>query len=267
MKSFLAISLLSLTINSYAETLLNSQTLKINSPDNLTKLDDLKISLSVSCKYKSGIFFPESKSCGNKTIELKAQNGILKIPSVEKFSGIRGSKADNYDVSLSFYEGDQYLTIVSAYGKEAIKYFNSLNNDEFNILRFEEATLGVSVLGADFFGSDLSKVDRASLSFRINAKKKDNTINEVMITNSLETSWWRENFSPYAGKTLLKDETKISLNSSSIGYFSKNAPEKLKINIYYSQFENYSHSVKLKNNLELELIPSALSDLKSIELK
>lgn len=251
-----------------AKTLTAASALKINLPDGLTSVKDLTVSLSVSCRYKSGIIFPEAKSCGFKTTKLSIDDsGIVTIPATDKFSGLHAAKTNNYEISLSVYEGKQYLAILSARGKEAINDF-AANKKELNILRFKEAHLLVAKDGADFFNSELAKKENAYLLFSISSTVTPNTFNSLMVVSSLESFISSlENRNPYEGKTLLKDAKELFVPATSLAYLGEEKNIELKVRLSVAEINNGSHDVQTKAELQLPATDSALSAIGTLELK
>lgn len=251
-----------------AGELIPGTTLKLISGDGQTDLQGLTVQINSYCKYSSGIFWPESKTCGSKTTELKvAADGTVKIPAIEKFSGLKGSKTDNYEVSLSIYEGKEYLVILHARGKEALKTFN-FTNRPLSLYRLNAAEINVSHAGADFFGSPASQVDRAHLFITIDNKKDNNKLGEVLVTtNSGSASiWFKENFNARSDKDLLKDQTSIKLKKLNYAMFNATENEKLTVSVHYGVSNNYSKDVPMSGTVEVALKPSALEDIGTIEL-
>jgi len=256
-----------LPIAANASDVTSATSLKLNSPDGLTNVQNLTVKLSSYCKYKSGIFWPESKTCGSKTIDLKVgANGVIDIPAVEKFSGLHASKTDNYEVSLSVYDGKEYLAIISARGKERLKRFK-FENRPLSLYRLNAANINVSHDGADFFGSELSKVDRAMLLVSVKDKAEKNDYDDVLVVSSLHSLWARENLASYEGKKLLKDATQIDLEKLNFAKFNGTANETIVLNAYYTVTTDYSKKSDLRGTVELSLKPSALEEVGSLELK
>lgn len=251
-----------------ASELIPATTLKLISGDGQTDLQALTVKVSTLCKYSSGIFWPESKICGSKTTELKVDaDGSVKIPAIEKFSGLKGSKTDNYEVSLSIYEGQEYLAILSARGKDALKTFK-FENRPLSLYRLNAAEINVTHDGADFFGSLASQVDRAHLFISINNKKDNNKLGDVLVVTSAGSSsiWFKENFGARADKELLKDQTSIKLKKLNYAMFNASAEEKLTVSVHYGISNNYSKDVPMNGVVEVALMPSALQDIGSINL-
>ncbi|MBC7712826.1 MAG: hypothetical protein H7177_05780 [Rhizobacter sp.] len=262
---FLASILMTFALAAGASELIPATTLKLNSPDGLTNVQNLSVKLSTLCRYSSGIFWPESKNCGSNTIALKVDaDGVVKIPSVEKFGGLHGRSTD-YEVSLSIYDGEEYLAILSARGKDMISKFK-FDNKTLSLYRVNAATLNISHDGADFFGSDLSQKDRAMLMISISDKvKKD--YKDVLVVNSLESlAWAKENFASYSGKELLKDAKQIDLKKMNFAKFNGTANETIVVSAYYTVSNDYTNASKLSGSVEVALKASALEEIGTIEL-
>jgi hypothetical protein len=260
-----ALFLAALPFAANSSVVTSATSLKLISADGLTEVQNLTVKLTSGCKYSSGIFWSESKSCGFNTIELKVgADGIVQIPAIEKFKGLHGAKTANYDVSLTITEGKEWIAVVSAYGKEALPKFK-FENKPLSIFRVNAANINLSYEGTDFFGSELSKVDRAMLLVSIKDKNYENKINELMTVSPLMSLWSRENLDSYSGKILLKDTKEIDFKNMSYVKFNSSENETIVLNVHYSNSRN--EKMNLKGSVELPLSPNALEEIGTIELK
>lgn len=251
-----------------AKIITPASTLKINSPDGLTSIKDLSVSLNINCRYKAGIFFPESKSCGNQTIKLSIDEaGVVNIPKTETFSGLHATKINNYELSLTVNEGEQYLAVLSARGRDAINVFAS-NKKDLNILRFKEAHLAVAKDGADFFNSELAKKTNAYLLFSISSSITPSTLDGIFVVSSLNNFLKSlENRNPYQGKLLLKDAREIFVPETSLAYLGEEKNIELRVYLSVAEINNGTHELETKAQLSTPATNSALSDIGTIELK
>lgn len=267
-KSILLASISTLfTFSTMASELIPGTTFKINSADGMTDISKVEAKLTVFCKYKSGIMFPENKSCGSKTTELKVEaDGILKIPSIEKFSGLHAKKKSNYDVSVSLYEGKNWLTVISAYGEKIDNF--KFDGQTLQIYRVKSAEIDVVKDGASIFGSELTNDLNSSMAMYLSTRR-DNDYSKPLITSSLISSslWSKENRNLYAGKVALKDVKEIKLENLVYASFKAPGTEKVVLDLIFSKLENYTYKKLHSAKLELDLSPTMLEDLKSIELK
>lgn len=223
--------------------------------------------VSVFCKYKSGILLPENKSCGNKTIDLTlTDDGVINIPSLEKFSGLHAKKKSNYDVSVSLYEGKNWLTVISAYGDKIDNF--KFDGQTLQIYKIKSANLDVMKDGASIFGSELTSDINSSMSLYLSTGR-ENDFSKPLITSSMISSslWSKENRNLYAGKIALKDEKSISLNELVYASFKAVGSEKVTLDLIFSKFENNTYKKLFSAKLELDLKPEMLEELKAIELK
>lgn len=249
-----------------ASEVTSATSLKLVSADGLTDVQNLTVKLSSACKYRSGIFWPESKSCGHKTVELKVgADGVVQIPAIEKFKGIHAIKTANYDVSLSITEGKEWIAVISAYGKEALPKFK-FDKSPLSIYRVNAANINLSYEGADFFGSELSKVDRAMLLVSIKDKNHENKVGEVMTVSPLKSLWSRENLASYAGKIQLKDTKEIDFKKMSYVKFNATEKETIVVSAHYI-VNTINEKMNLNGSIELPLTPNALEQVGTIELK
>ncbi|MBY0416006.1 MAG: hypothetical protein K2Q18_17675 [Bdellovibrionales bacterium] len=266
MKSLsIAIAFLCPMILSAAEVTSQS-TLQLNSPDGLTKVQELKVNFSVSCKYRSGIFWPENKSCGTSTKVLPVnEKGQVLIPAVEKFGGLHGRKIENYEVALSIYDDKDYLAVLSAYTEKSLKKFN-FEGKRLDFYRLEAARINVTSEGQDFFGSELTKKDNGYMLVRVSGLGKASTIDDVLITNSLEGSglWHRDNNRSY-NPNPLKDTKEIVVGKTNFAKFDSTADEKLVVGVYYN--EAGSVNANMAGSVEVSLSPDALSKVGTVEIK
>lgn len=255
-----------LPLSLQAKELFPASTLKINSPDGLTSVKDLSVSINVYCRYKSGIIFPESKTCGSKTQQLKVnEEGVVQIPAAETFSGLHAAKTDNYDVTLSVNEGKNYLAVISARGKDRIKKF-AQNKRELNILRFKAGSIAVSHEGQDFFGSELSKNKDAYVLFSIKTNVEQ-SFEDVLVVSSLNNFLWSgENKNIYAGKTPLSETKSIEVPATSFAYLGE--VEDLKLKVHLNYLINTGILKKLfEAKVEIPATNSAIENIGTLDLK
>ena len=257
-----------LPLSVHAKILTPANTLKVNSPDGLTQISELTAKFGIVCTYRSGIFWPENHSCGVKNYELPVSaDGIVNIPEVETFTGLHGNNANNYDLSLSIYEGKQYLGVMSAYGIDAIAAM-AINSKNLNILRFKGASLSVSKDGSNFFGSELALNENAYMLISIRPTTVENKIGEIMVSSSMEGYLESlENKFPYPGKKLLKDAIELKIPDTSLAYLGDQNDIKLKIRLSVDLNEAGSHVEKTKAEITIPATNLALPELANIELK
>lgn len=250
-----------------ATELISSTNLKINSADGLTNLENVEAKLTVFCKYKSGILFPENKSCGSKTIDLNVeQDGTIKIPAIEKFSGIHGLKKSNYDVSVSLYEGKSWLTVISAYGEKVDNF--KFDGQTLQIYKIKPSMIDVVKDGASIFGSELTNDLNSSMALYLSTGR-ENDFSKPLITSSMISSslWSKENRNLYAGKVALKDEKAINLNELIYASFKPVGSETVTLDLIFSKYENYTYKKLYSAKMELKLRPEMLDEVKAIEIK
>ncbi len=251
----------------FASELIPATTLKINSADGLINLKDVNAKMSVNCKYKSGLFWPESKSCGNKYFDLKvSENGEIKLPSIEKFSGLKARNKSNYDVSVSIYEGENWLTVIHAYG-DAIDKFR-FDDKTLQIYKIRATSLDIIKDGASIFGTELTSDIDSSMRLFLSGENK-NELNEPLVTTSMESSslWVRENRNVLQGQTALKDEKELKVDNLIYASFAPLKSEKIELFLGLYKMENYTYKLLYTTKLDLELKPEMLEDLKTLELK
>lgn len=269
MKSLCVLAgLLALPFTVNAQILTPAKILNVKSPDGLTAIKDIKATLTVSCIYRAGIFWPESRSCGSSTQELKVENGAISIPQVETFNkaNIHAQFAKNYQISLSVYEGSTYLANLTAYNGDAFKAL-AKNTRDLNILRFKGAKFNVAVEGQDFFGSELAQDKDAYLFFSVTSSAKENKLDDLLISSSLTHYLWSaENKNLYIGKEALKDLKEISMKDTILAYLGEEKDLSLKINLRYS-INSGVQAVKFQTNVAVPATPTALSEIGTIDLK
>lgn len=269
MKKILLLNFLALSfpLAVHAKGLTAASTLRVHSPDGLTVLKDLSVTLSVSCRYHSGIFFPEAKSCGSKEINLPiSADGLINIPATEKFGGIHARKTDHYEINLAVHDGKQYLAVVAARGQKAIESF-SRNKRALNILRLKPASIAVSHAGQDFFGSELAHNKDAYMLFSIRPKVAFDPSEKLLVVSSLDNFLWsRENKNLYAGKVALKDTRSIEVPATSFAYLGEVQDMVFNVGLSYS-INTGVHTNMFKAAIEIPAKNNALEEIGTLELK
>lgn len=269
MKNVILASFLALivTVTIEASDVLPGSTLKLNSADRLTDISKVTVELEIKCKYQTGIFYHTSKSCGYKKSEIAVESdGTVKVPAIQKFSGLHAQKSDNYELSLTISENKEWLVSVDAFGDKLSKF--NFTGKTLSIYRLNGASIAVSYHGADFFGSSYTQEKNATMFLSFESSIKRDIHDLLIVSNLTGTSlWFKENYASYAGKELLRDVKEIKLENLVYASFAIPSSEKLEISLYYFQAETSGHKNELGAKLELELKHDVLENLGSIELK
>lgn len=268
MKNLIALALVLLPFAVHSKVIVPAKTLKVNSPDGLTNIKDLKATLSISCKYKAGIFWPESKSCGYTKQDLTVNDGLISIPQIETFNkaSYHAQLSKNYDISISVSEGTTHLATLAVYEKEGFKAMAN-NTRDLNILRFNPAIFAVAVDGQDFFGSDLAKEKDAYVLLSISSSAKKNSLDDILLSSSLTHYLWSaENRNLYAGKGALKDMKDIKMPATVLAYLGEESNLALKVNLSYA-INAGVHTVKYEARVSVPAQTNALAAIGTLELK
>lgn len=255
-----------------AKPVFPAKSFRIYTPDSKVIFADLKVNFSVRCQYSSGLFWPTPKSCGNSLQELKVTNdGVIQTPAVETFGGIWNSqKLSNYELSLSVYNGKEFVFSLDARGEDAINQLASLNKI-ISFLKVNGTTLDVTVNGNPLFGSDLAKVDRASFMLvtfdpdRVDYSKRPAYLMVTMLDGTINAL---ENFLTLnpPNKSLF-EASKIQVKDSYFVTEGSLEGRKVGLRAYYSQFQNYEHKDLYSYNQVFPLSSEVLSNLRSINLE
>jgi hypothetical protein len=140
-------------------------------------LQQFKAVISVSCSYKSGIWWPESKSCGDTSRDLEIQNdGRVHVPAVYKFNHRKGNKSENYDLSVTFHskaEMNDYIGSLNARGKEALNVYAQLPQ-ELYVMKIEGAKFEPSLEGRPLLCSETSKKNDMTLIASLELQRDKN---------------------------------------------------------------------------------------------
>lgn len=267
LKALIAVATLMLSASASAGTVLPPLNLTLASPDGTASVAGLNVTVSVSCSYKEGIFWPESKSCGSAAFEFQTDaNGQVQTGAIERFEGWKASKLDNYDVSVIFRAGEKSLFQLAARGKKQIESLSRLNQ-VLNLVRVEPAVLQVTANGENLFGSGLSKVDRASFFFSIDKPRESESFDDFMIVDSYGSRLTAyENFKSYAGKVQLEDIKELSIPESHMVYVG--SVPSITIRTWYSQMRNMStHEPLFEKRITRPLTSDLLSGLGRIDLE
>ncbi len=267
MQKILTVSTLILMMSStIAAPLISETKLKLSSPDGRTDVSKVSATLAVSCKYESGLFFPETKSCGNKLINLKTtSDGVVLVPSVEKLNGIRASKTSNYSLNLTLQIGEEWLGSLSTSTAKGINNFK-FDNKVLSIYEIDGGEFDLTVGTSSLFGSDLSKEDKASAFVSLKAKKDFSYFSEIVLNSPMLSSWMRVNTNSSNSPELLKDSRSVVLGKMSHLTFNPER-EQLVISGSYVQMDGYTVLKRLSSEVTVEASPAVLSEVKSIELK
>lgn len=268
MKKLLMILVLSLFFNVLAEAkqLIPGTSLQLVSVDGLTQVEKLSAILKVSCRYKSGILWPEAKSCGQSEMNLSIENnGVIHIPSIDKFSGLHARVERNYDISLAILEEGNYLAYIAVYG-------SNLQNFKFNgaplfLYRFNAASFDIAIQDTSIFNTNYAQKENAHLSLRFESSEGSRGLDELAVGSPLRfLNWYRENRNPYNGEVSLRDTKEVTLSAMSYASFTPPALEKIQLHVGYSEFSDYSLKTVFYTKRELQIKPEMLEEIQNIKL-
>jgi hypothetical protein len=131
----------------------------------------LKAEYGVSCTYRSGIFWPETKSCGGKSVAAAVNSdGTLSLAALTS-EGLTRSSLENLSIVVSVKNGDRPVMSFSARGKNEIKQVMA-NKETIRIYKVAGGKLDIRVNGQDIFNTDWVKVDGGALYASARAESK-----------------------------------------------------------------------------------------------
>lgn len=255
-----------------AKQVLAAKSFRLVTPDSDVVLSSLKVNFYVRCEYRSGLFWPEPKSCGsyNKTLTV-SNDGVVTTPAVETFSGIWNSqKLDNYEISLSVYNGDEFIFSLNAIGAAAISSLAN-QNQVISFIKIEGTELDVTAQGAPLFDTELSKRDRASLTVVTSevagGSKRD-------IYSYLLVSLFDGGIKSYENMLTRNPPKRDLIDARSVTlkpmYFATEGPlvgKKINLTVTYSQMINYQHLPQYRYSKSFEITNDALKNLRAIDLE
>ncbi len=193
-----------------ASVILTAKKMKINVQDNAIELSNIQLYLFIKCSYGGGGYWGRSTECGAREYTLSpSKNSSFDLPQLETFEGwFNVGDLDNYYIEISVYEKNSSRSFgrIQLFGKKDIEEF-AKNVGNITIASSKGFSVKVIANNEDFFSSDLSKNQTATLTLGIRALK----------LNSFEYFWYRSNISP-SGKPPLKNEVEISIPP--VRYFS-----------------------------------------------
>ena len=151
-----------------AENLSEAKTIRIQSLTPDIPVATLKANYTYSCTYKKGLFFPETESCGSKTLEVNVgQDGTIQLPAVKNLGGFHGGKKDNYRFNLTVVRPlnghtHEMLFSLSGRGQRELELFENFN-EVITFARIKGANLSVTVERRALLGSDLAQLPNVHL--------------------------------------------------------------------------------------------------------
>lgn len=138
------------------EALIRAREITLRVLEGSVDLSAYYASLEVGCSYKSGLFWPGSKSCGSRTLpaELTA-DGRLLVPAIEAFDHPRGRYLDNFRASITVRprnDSRACLFSLSMRGREDLKAY-AAGELSYDVLLMSGAEPDLLIEGAPFAGS------------------------------------------------------------------------------------------------------------------
>jgi hypothetical protein len=185
MKKMIALVLsgLFLTSVAVAANVVPAKELRIQVKDPSVDYSQISVRISWHCSYSAGIVWRESKSCKPKDAvsELAAVsdvNGVVKLPAIPMFKGgFRASNLKNYDVSYFVNYKNKQMFSMHARGKIEIQTLAKTKLDVM-VSKIDAAEVNVTIGGSPVAGSELSKLENASISASLSVDSGDLSIEE-----------------------------------------------------------------------------------------
>lgn len=261
------------------DVLVQPTTIQIRSLNSNIQLDNLEASYGVRCKYHSGIFFPEAKDCGGSYVKVPVSaDGTIRLPALEKVSGIHGRKTSNYQVSLVLSPKNQsprdqeYFFSLVAYNEDA---FRALENfrDVIYIGRLEGSALNVTAERRAVLGGDLSKLPNADLfiAVSVNGKVKSGPgLQEPLLSsafsNNLQSFANRQNFNGTVDTVLLNTKS-VEVKGGNFAFIGNPADASATLDVSFSVTENSIRKTVYRKVITGKVDSSFLKDNRNVDLE
>lgn len=218
MKTFIFLSIFLMPFTwAQAKTLVPAKTIQFQDIQGTLDLANAQARLTWSCSYRSGIIFPESKSCGGYTTTIGlSPDGKLKLPELKTFSGFRARSANNYSLLVMVYSGERHIVTFNIEGKDEIKAFSKENRPVIlqDILASE---LEVDIEGVPLVNTAYITNSKASLNAHV--RQEHNPRRPYILSGSFNMiSKTYENVERGYTQDFLKDFKRFSFSSYVLAY-------------------------------------------------
>ena len=249
--------------------LVPAKTIQLQVDQNSVNLTDYKATAGVRCSYKAGLFWPESKSCGSRSlpVEINAQ-GQLVIPAVESFDQYKGGNIDNFDMSVTLVRKDNdrdWLFSFGVRGKNSFKNYQA-ETGTIHILKMDATEIEYSVEGQALVGSDLSQNPQANLLVSISSPYQPGDVDRVLLVTPLrEIQSFDNRDHGYARESLIDFRT-LKMKSAALVEFSNN-PRKLELISTVMIINGGPTDSRFQSRIELNKSVDGLSQIRQIDLK
>ncbi|MBS1969736.1 MAG: hypothetical protein JSU04_05490 [Bdellovibrionales bacterium] len=258
------------------DVLVQPATIQIRSLSSNIQLENLEATYSALCQYRSGIIFPESKYCGsvNLTVPVSA-DGTIRLPALEKVSGLHGRKTGNYRVSVSVHPKNQtpqdqeYFFTLSAYNEEA---FRALENfrDVIYIGRLEGAALNITADRKTVLGGELSRLPNADLVITVNVKSENRGLQNPLLSNqfgnNIMSIYNRQNGNGTVDQNLLNARS-VEIKGGNFAFIGNPADATISLNVTLYSTEKYDRKPLYEKTIVGKIDSSFLKDNRNIELE
>jgi len=129
---------------------------------------DVKVTFEYYCNYKKkfidiieGRIGETTKSCGEKTLELKIVNGILTLPPIEKFHHPKADLIERYGMQVKLDWKGRNLIWISSGQEKIIDFYNrpfDLSFEKFGLKDLEVTFEGVNLVDSPEFNGPNTQV-------------------------------------------------------------------------------------------------------------
>jgi hypothetical protein len=258
--------------------LVDEKILTVKSLSSEIDLQNAEAIYGLSCTYRSGIFMPQTKSCGYSTVTLKIESdGTIRLPALSKLSGLHGAKIENYKVSLIVQpknkdpRNQRYYFTLDARGKEGLE----------NFAAFRETIYVVNLAGGDFdvtaerkplIGGELSQNPNSQLFVTVGLQGGTlNLPSVILVSNfSMNLTSYENRIAPNGIKEYNKDDLKklkkVHIEGGNLAFVGNPNDRKIALTVWYGQGQ--FTSVKLfEKTLESKIDENFLKDIDVVDLQ
>jgi len=260
------------------DVLVNPITLNIHSLSPDIKLENLEVSYTALCQYKSGIFFPENKLCGNSEVKVAVNaDGTIHLPALSKFSGFHASNSDNYRVDIELQPKNRdprdqtYYFVLSTYNTDAIQALENLR-DLIYVGHLQGGNLNITAERKAILGGDLSRLPNAELLINVGvvSPRKDSLQTPILSTPFSVNITGIENRHSANGemKLDLLNKKSIQIQSDNFAFIGNPADAKVYINVQFLENNDGTGDKAIyQKSIESKIDPNFLIENSSIDLE
>ncbi len=256
-----------ISTSTFAKNWTETKTLAVDFSNTDIKPEDVKVTFDYHCSYKKkyidiieGRIGETSKSCGDKTIDLKIVDGKLTLPSIEQFSHSKADTIERYVMQFKLDWKGRNLIWVSAGQNSILNFYNEsfdLSFEKFQLKDLEVTFNGINIIDSPEFNGAKTEV---TTYFYVKKLAIDYYLIDTDFTRSFK--WYLTTFS----EINKNDPTKLGKISIMPHYHAFINKQVADVNVTVYAKDKNDQFVSAEK-IEFPLTQESIDQFKSVEIK